>query len=259
MKKILSIALALMLVASLFAFTSCGEKEPKEMLQDADKALSGKPYVMTMKMNFNSDNADMKEVFEMMNMEIPVTIDGNNMAMDMSMDLMGQTISTKFTLVDKSVFMNVSAAGMSVKQKATLNDEQIKEFIGENGAEMPVDYTQFANLAAEKKDGKTVITCTGITDEGKKAINDEMASSLESLGGTATLGDLSYVITLKDGKYESMNLTCSYTATVMDESITVSMTMGATYSYDNVAAVAAPSDAADYTEVSFDDIMGGGM
>ncbi len=254
MKKLLSIALALMLVVSLFAFTSC-EKEPKELLADATNALTEKPYTVTMKLSFDSDNAEMKDAFAMMNMEIPVTVDGDNMTMDMSMELLGQTISSQITLVDKTAYMNISAAGMSIKQKATMTDEQLQEFIDENGTEMPVDYNQFAELTAEKKDGKTVITCSGITDEGKKAINDEMAAALESMG-TATLGDLSYVITLKDDKYESMDLTCSYTVTVMGESITVSMTMGATYTYDNVAAVAAPSDAADYEEVSFDELGG---
>ncbi len=257
MKKILSLALALMMLVSVFALTSC-EKEPKELLDDAAKALAEKPYTMTMKMDFQTENAQIQEVFDMMNMEIPITVDGDNVAMDMSMDMMGQSIALKMTIVDKVLYYSMSAGGMGAKMKATLNDEQFAEFKGENGAEMPVDYSHFGELTAEKKDGKTVITCTGITDEGKKALNDQMASSLGE-GGTATVGDLSYTITLKDGKFESMNLSCTYTVSVSGISISATMNMSATYEYKDVAAITAPADAADYQEMPYDQIQGGGI
>ena len=254
MKKIVSIALALMMIVSLFAMTSC-EKQPKEQLEAADKALAEKPYTMTMKMNFTADNSDVQEILDAMNVEVPVTIDGNNMFLDMTMDVMGQSVAMKMTLVDKVLYYNMDLAGMAMKMKATLNDEQMAEFVGTNNVEMPVDYAMFAELKSEKKDGKTVITCTGINDEGKKALNDELASSLGEMG-EATVGDLSYTITLKDGKYDAMDLSCTYTVTVMGESVSVTMKIGATFAYDKVAAVAAPDDAADYEEVDFGDLMG---
>ncbi len=256
MKKLTAVLLALMLAISLFAFTSC-EKEPKELLEEAAKALAEKPYTMTMKMDFKSDNTEMNEIFKMMNLEFPVTVDGDNLAMDMSMDLMGQTMTTKMTLADKVLYYDISAAGMSQKMKATLTDAQLEEFKGTQSMEMPVDYSQFAELKSEEKDGKTVITCTGITEDGKKALNDQMASALEALEGSAEIGDLSYSITLKDGKYESMDLSCTYTVSVSGITTNVTMTMGATISYDNVAAVTAPADADSYTAVDYSDIVGG--
>ena len=254
MKKFLSLALALMMIVSLFAMTSC-EKEPKEQLEAANKALTEKPYTMTMKMNLTADNSDVQEILDAMNVEVPVTIDGNNMFLDMTMDMMGQSVAMKMTLVDKVLYYNMDLAGMAMKMKATLNDEQLADFVNKNGAEMPVDYTMFAELKSEKKDGKTVITCTGINDEGKKALNDELASSLGDMG-KATVGDLSYNITLKDGKYESMDLSCTYTVTVSGVSVSVTMKIGATFAYDKVAAVTAPADAAEYKEVDYSEMMG---
>lgn len=271
MKKITSVLLALILVLSMFALTACGEvpknpaagtttvKEPtpEELLAAADKALTVKPYTMTMKMNFTSDNAEMNEIFKMMNMEIPITIDGENLSMDMSMDLMGETMTTKMSLVDKVLYYDIQATGLSEKMKATLSDEQYKEFMGEQAVDMPVDYSQFAELKAEKKGDKTVISCDGITEEGKKALNDEMAASLAGMGGSAEIGDFSYTITLKDGKYEAMDLSCTYTVSVSGESLSVTMTMGAAIGYDNVPAITAPADADSYTEVNYGDLMGG--
>ncbi len=258
MKKFLSLALALMMILSLATLTAC-EQEPKEMLEAAAAALEKAPYKMTMKMNFSSDNEEMNEIFEMMNMEIPVTVDGDNLSMDMTMDmgeLLGGSMTAHVVLFDKVMYYDMAFGALSMKMKTTLNDEQLAEFAAENGVEMPVDYEQFANFTAEKKDGKTVISCTGITEEGKKLLNEEIAGALASMDGSAEMGDLTYTITLADGKYESMDLSCTYTVTVAGESVSVTMVMGSTFAYDDVAAIAAPADADSYEEVDYSDLLG---
>ncbi len=255
MKKFTSILLALVLVVSMFALTSC-EKKAEELLSDADKFLAENPYTTNMKMNFSSDNAEMNEIFKMMNMEVPVTVDGNNLSMDMSMDMMGETMTIKMTVVEKVLYYELGFAGESQKMKANLSDEQLKDFMVDQSVEMPVGYSQFAELKVEKKDSKTIITCEGITDEGKKALNDEIATSLEGLDCTSEIGNLSYVITLKDGKYESMDLSCTYSVTAEGETVSLTMGIGATFAYENVSAVTAPADASSYTTVNYDDLMG---
>ncbi len=256
MKKITSVLLALLLVISMFAFASC-EKEPKELLAEADKTLAEKPYTMTMKIGFSSDNEEVNQVFQLMNIEVPVTIDGDKMLMDMSMDANGTAMVAKMSLIDKVLYYNIQMDAESIKMKATLSDEQIAAFKKDQSAEMPVDYTQFSELKAEKKDGKTIITCTGITDEGKKILNDQMAASIESMGGSASIGELSYTLTLKNGKYEAIDLTCTYSVTVAGQSVSATMTMGSTISYDNIPAITAPSDADSYTSVNYSDLFGG--
>ena len=57
-------------------------------------------------------------------------------------------------------------------------DDENKEFLEENGAEMPVDSTQFESLTLETVDGKQVITCSGITTEGLTAMNDLLSDAL---------------------------------------------------------------------------------
>ncbi len=255
MKKIVSVMLALVLVACMFALTSCDSVKPA--LEKADKALKEEPYVVKMSMDFECDDQTLNAVFDAMSMEIPITVDGDNMSMDLTMDLMGQSIGAKMSVVDKVLYSNVDMGALgSTKMKATLNDEQLKEFASENGAEMPVDYFQFEKLEMEKKDGKQVITCSGITTEGLTALNEQMGEAVKAMGAEAAAGDLSYVITLADGKYETVALTCSYSITVEGKTYTVSMTMNAKYEYKDVAKVTAPSDADTYIEVGYDDIAG---
>ncbi len=254
MKKITSVILALMLLVSLFAFTSC-EAEPLELLEEASKALSEKPYTMTLKMDFDSDNAELNEAFALMNLEFPVTIDGENLSFGMSTEVFGQAMSTNMTLVDKVLYYDIQAGEiLSQKMKVTLSEEELKEFLNQQSIDMPVDYSQFAELKSEKKDGKTVISCSGITDEGKKALNDQMAASLAALGGTAELGDISYAITISDGKFEAMELSCTYSVSMSGKSITATMKMVAAFDYEDVAAVTVPADADSYKAVNFSDL-----
>ncbi len=254
MKKLVSLALVLMLITSLFAFTSCETSE--SLIADASAALLSAPYTVTMSMDFDCDDETLSAVFDAMTMEIPVTIDGDKVAMDMEMDYMGMKIGIDMTVVDKVLYYDMSLAGESTKMKCTLTDKEFEEFLAENSAEMPVEPSQFAEQTMEKKDGKYVITCAGITDEGSKALNDIMGESLADLDGTVGIGDLSYILTIKDGKFESMALTCSYTITVADQNFTVTMTMNAAYSYDKVESISAPANVDQYQDVSYSDIIG---
>lgn len=258
MKKIISVVLLIAMIAmSTCLFASCEAVTAASAIEKADKALTEGPYTVTMSMDFECDNAQLNAIFDAMTMEFPITVDGDNMQMNMSMDIMeGVSASVSMTVVDKVLYSNTSVAGQTMKMKATLSEDDYKEFIKENGAEMPIDSANFETLTLETVDGKQVVTCSGITSEGTEALNKLLADSLSGMGADASIGDLSYVLTIADGKYESMALTVSYSITVAGQTYTVSMTMNAKYSYAEVAPITAPADADTYSEVSFDQIMG---
>ncbi len=255
MKKLLSVMLALMLIVGTLAFTSCESVE--STLEKADKALAEKPYTVTMDMDFECDDATLNAIFDALSMEIPLTVDGDNVSLDMEMDVMGQSVGMKMLVVDKVLYSSVDLGITQTKMKATLDDTQLKEFMDENATTMPVDYLQFEELKMEKKDDKQVITCSGITTEGLSELNKTMSESLEALGAEAAAGDISFEITLKDGKYDTMTMTCSYSVTIEGKTYTVGMTTNATYAYKDVAKITAPTDADSYQDVSYDQIVGG--
>lgn len=258
MKKVLSALLALVVVLTAFGMlASCEAVTAASAIKKADTALTEAPYTITVSMDFESDNAQLNTVFDAMSMEIPMTVDGENMYMDMSMEVMaGVSASVKMTVFDKVLYYDMAVAGQTVKMKATMNDEDYAEFLEENSAEMPIDAAQFETLTLETKDGKQVVTCTGITEEGLKEMNELLGESLSAMGYEAAVGDLSYVITLADGKYETMALTAAYSITVEGQTYTVSMTMNAAFSYKDVAPITAPADADQYTEADLDDLLG---
>ena len=257
MKKILTIALTVAMIAlSVCVFASCDAVVASSAIAKADKALTEGPYIVTMSMDFDCDNAQLNQVFDAMSMEIPITVDGDNMALKMSTESMGISMDIGMTVVDKVLYYDMSLFGQSMKMKATMSEENYKEFLDENGTEMPVDSAQFETLTLDTVDGKQVITCTGITAEGLDELNKLLGDSLTAMGAEAAVGDLSYVLTIADGKYESMALTVSYSVTVDGETYTVSLTANAKYTYTEVEPITVPADADKYTEVKFDEILG---
>ena len=108
-----------------------------------------------------------------------------------------------------------------------------------------------------KNDGFTTIQVG--PNKGERApveLNDMLEDTLEAMGTKATIGDVAFGITLDDGKYDSVELSCVYSVTVAGETYNVTLKMTADYSYDNVAAVTAPADAAQYQEAKFDELFG---
>ena len=257
MKKIISIALLIaMLAMSVCAFASCEAVTAASAIKKADQALLDAPYTVTMSMNFQSDNAEVNAIFEAMNMEIPVTVDGDNMAFTVKSESMGMSASISMTVVDKVLYYDMSLFGQTAKMKANLTDEQYKELTEEDGLQMPVDSANFETLTLETVDGKQVITCTGITTEGTEALNKMMNESVGEMGAEAAISDLSFKITIADGKYESMALSVTYTVTVEGTTVSTTMTMNAKYAYDDVKPITAPADAASYEEMDFGELIG---
>lgn len=256
MKKIISIALMIaMLAMSVCAFASCEAVTAASAIKKADQALLDAPYTVTMSTNFQSDNAEANAIFEAMNMEIPVTVDGNNLAINMTTEAMGMAVAMNMTVVDKVLYYELSMFGETAKMKATLTDEQYKEITEEDGLQMPVDSTNFETLTLETVDGKHVITCTGITTEGTEELNKMLADSLDDTA-KASLDNLSFKITIADGKYESIALSVDCAVTVEGTTVSTTLSMTAKYAYDDVKPVTAPADADSYEEMDYDEIIG---
>ena len=252
MKKVLALVIALTLMCGMLV--SCGS--PESLLEKADAALQKAPYEITMRMDFECDNAEMNQVLSALNMEIPMIVDGKNISMDMNMNLSGYTAKAEVTVADMVVYYNMEVMNQNVKMKATMDEEQYQKFMAENNSSMAVNYGDFGVLTVEKKDGKKYISCSEINEEGLKELNDMMKDSLKSLGGEATVSDVSYVVTLKDGKYESVDMTCTYSVTIYGQTVNITFTLGTEFSYDNIEKITAPADADTYQETSFDDLIG---
>ena len=252
MKRILAVVIALVLMCGMLV--SCENAEA--ILEKADAALLSAPYKVIMKFDFECDNEELNEVFSLMNMEVPVTVDGKNIAMDMSMDIAGTTASSKMIVADMVLYYNIEAMGQVMKMKTTLTDEQYEEFMDDSNTEMIIEPDDFSEFTIENKDGKKVIACGKISDEALEDLNELMDESLGVGVVDASVNELSYSITISDGKYDAIDMSCSYSVTSEGETYNVTLNLTAKYSYEGVERVTVPADADSYQEWNYTDIIG---
>ena len=252
MKKILILVIVLILTCSMLV--SCDNA--KSLLKKADAALEKKPYAVTMKMKFECDDAEINRLFSHMNIEIPMTVDGKNVAMNMKMDIANYTTKAKIIIADMVMYGDIEMLGQTAKVKTPLNEDQYKDFMEENNTEMAVTPEDFAKLTVESKDGRKYITCEEISKEGLKELNAFMAKSISGIKADVAINNVTNGITLSNGKYESMDLTLVYAVTVADETHNVTVKMNANFSYNHITKITAPADANKYEDVSYNDLMG---
>ncbi len=253
MKK--TFVLLLILAISVSLLSSCVFSDYLD-LEKADAALREAPFKVEMSFNYETDNEEVATVFDAMSSEIPFIIDGDSMYYDMTYQIYGYDIGVEMTFIDGTIYMHSQALGTEQRKKATLSEEEILQFKADNSASMPVDYFKFEEVETETKDGKKIITLSNITTDGLEDLKEAVAAAFEGTDVSMTVDDISYIITLKDGKYEQMDLACTYTVSASGESITIRMTATMKYSYEDIAKITAPTDAADYTSVSYSEIIG---
>lgn len=249
-KKI--IALLLVVLMSVFAFASCGgggndDDKPKtaaEVIADADAALESTAYQMTLSFDLTSDNEEANDAFQSMlgDMTMVNSVNGDDLKLDMSM--MGMTVGLVY--VDGVVYLNSG----SEKVKFAATEEQLAEITSTTTMGVDISATDFNTLTLEEVDGKQVVTATDIKPEAEEKLDSMFGMSLVE---DVDISDLALVATVKDGKYESLVVSFSYTTS----GITVTANVTSAFTYNNVA-ITAPADAATYTETTFDEIYGGG-
>ena len=255
MKKIISTLLAVvMMVSGVCMLASCDAVSAVTAIAQADQALENNPYTVTLAMDFRCDNAQINEILNAMSMEIPVTVNGKDLAMSMTTEVYGISATANMTIVDKVLYYDMSALGQSVKMRAALTELQYEEFFKDSGSKMPVSPTHFQSLSLQSSGGKHVITCSGVTSEGLTAVNELLSDSLSAVGASVSVGDLAFLLTLSGGKYETMELSAVYTVTVGGQTTVVNMKMTAKYTYDNIQPITKPANASSYTDVPYSNI-----
>ena len=266
MKRFFTLVLAIVLICC--TFTSCDavlakflppkEDDPLTLIEKADAALTEAPYIVTVKSDFESNHKNVHDKLAALNGEVPMTIDGENISINMSTKSGGYTIDMNMIVVEKVMYYSMTVLGKTAKAKVDMNDEQYEEFLKEYEPELAIGPDDFGELTAETKDGKKYISCNQLSKSGIKKINDVMEEGLESANVKADISftGLSFTIVLADGKYESIEEIITYDLKIDGGSYTITLTSTAKLSYDDAEAVTVPADAKKYQTVDYDDLVG---
>ena len=263
------LALILAVVLSLGALTSCDaiySFTADKLIAQADKKLTEGPYKIDLEMAFSSKNSEVNEAFSMFNdADLEAWYDGANVAMFMDIDteIMGEDvgISMEYRIVDKMAYavasVEVQGLSQTVKQKAELSDDELEEFKDQNSGSGGVHYEDFEKSALEMADGKFIITCTEITEDGAEKLKELIEYQLGEAAKDVDLevSDVEVVCTLKGLQYESVKISCKFIITIAGVSTTVSYVAENNYEYGDDYKVEEPKNSQGYLEVDYDDLL----
>lgn len=260
MKKRKIISLLLAFVLTICCMTSCGEPElpsAKELTDNATAETSSAPYSVNMYVNFTGDDEEHKDMLSAASISgMRLNVDGDRIDLSAKKTVEGIGVDMKYTVVGGIMYVKlaISAFGthQTVKQKAELNSTQLKQLLSENNASTDISIYDFEKYSVEKQEDVYVITCTGITERTEKILRDSV-SALEGYSVVDT-SNVKYVIKIKDGKYDSLYLSCDYKMSGKGKTMEFTMRMGMKYEYDTSFSIYAPDDSQNYTEVDFDNI-----
>lgn len=197
MKRILTVLLCVTLV---FAVAGCQKNiDPKAAYQAAAaKSQELKSTDMSMDMNIKGDiegqSIETNVKIEMKN--VPKDGGDADVAMKMTMNILGVTIEIPFYYTDGTFYMEM----MGQKMKAKMDKSQFESQTGETGLEV-LSQDFFQELKEEKQGDNTRYTFTGNPDklgDFSKSIMDQLESSLQ--GSSATIGEVK--ISKADGTFD---------------------------------------------------------
>ena len=267
MKKLLALVLFIALMCSALISCDLFQEEPEvyvetaeDVIEKADAALLKAPYKMTLNMEYESNNSEINTRISPLSMEIPVIIDGENMAMDIQMKLNGSYVDVRAIVADKVMYYYAVTPGEIVKIKANMNDEQYEELLKDTDPGLTVGTEDFGELTLEEKDGEKYISGGQITEKGLEKLNDIMDEALgdvsDRMKGDISITDATCNVVIAGGKYRFMEAVYTYSQNFAGSIYTITVRMVAEFSYYNIEPVTAPYNADAYTEYDYDDLVG---
>ena len=242
--KITALTLATAIV--LISLVSCGPKEDNS-------------YKATIKTTFTSNDAEMAEAiaaFEKSDVTLYVSGDDimaesstkiDDIQMDRSYVAIGGILYNTTTLV---------AAGKTVneKQMAPFGTAERAEILLAIGAGVPLDESDFADVSEDESKKIASYICSDIKDDAKASLVSFFSAKLDAIDADVSLVDAEYYFETSDDKVQSYILNARFEITLGGETYGINMTIECEYDYNAKFKIAAPEG--DYTEVTYQDIIG---
>ena len=194
--------------------------------------------------------------------DVPVYVDGQNYKVSASMDIMGITSTTAYTMIGKDLYYSMSFGGddalsgllPTTKLKVTLPDDKIDFAIENFFNSFKFDEKTFENATLEEIDGGyKIILADSITAEMQE--DEQFFRDYIEEDVTVTVSDAKCYVIIKDGKYSSMYLDFNYTMDYGTAVYNFNYNITDTYDYTKTFTIVAPSDASEYVEATLDDLL----
>lgn len=240
-------AVALLFVLALGCLISCNPGGKVES------------YTASVKTTFSSTDPAMAEAIAALNSsDTTISVWGDNMEIFTSTEISDVKLEKTYTLADDVLYSDTKlvAEGKTVTdmKKAPFNPSNQSELVAKVGAGASLDIDDFNKVSAATGNLECY-TCSSIKDDAKASITAIFAAKLGEVADV-TLSDAEYYLEMSEGKTVSYILNARFEISMNGSSFGVNMTIECEYDYNSGAKIAAPENAADFTESTYEDIIG---
>lgn len=262
--KILRRLAALLVVAVMLvgALASCEllPVDPVAVVAAATLEMSGSSYTATVNAEVSTDNELMQDAFSALgNNKTVLTVVGEDFMVQMNVAVGGVRFNKTYTLVDDMLYHNAMAAlgegSVSLKQKAVFDGADRAEVLADVASGASIDALDFGELSAVRTSDGYTVTCSKMNSEAVLELTDILAVGFGGVGTLFDVADVEYVINIKDGRFDTTKLSCTYKVMLAGVTHRLTMSMKGSYEYSDDLKVSAPEDGDAYTEVEYSDII----
>ena len=241
-KRIFALLTALVCI---FAIASCGKETAYSLYNESvEKLNAANGYEVNVKTDIKVEVAGQTQDNTI---EMKLKANGNNLAMDTNVDVMGESVEVSVVYVDGTAYTTMG----DVKYKASVSLEELKNDSGMASFELPGMTEEDLKEIELKEDGDNRSFTVTLKGDDVKNFMENMGDLTDGIfdeGVEFSFGDMTLEYTFnKDSVMTNMTADLSASAEVGGQSI--SMTLKMVYDIVNIGTaptITAPADADSY-------------
>lgn len=250
--------LALVCIVSMVSCQRPEESTPTDWLQVADESIKDASYTATIETSFSTTDGAMKDaVAALERSKTTLAVQGDAFSIDMQVKLGSTEMNRTYVMANGTLYhtntLQVGEETVTVRQKATVSALDLYLTLEDVSAGATIGHDDFNTKTLTQNGEQYRVTCTDIHGDALIALNTIFSAPFED--ATLLVNDAGYEAIIENGTYTKTLLHIDYTVLSNGESYEFTATRTTTYAYPDAVTVTAPANGADYTTVSYGDIV----
>ena len=239
--KRVSLLMCLVILCGIVCSCELISADPDALITEAEAALGNAPYSVDMRVIYDSDDEDMKEaILSFSEPTVKMNVNNDDFSAKMEFTHDGYKSYISYAYIDKELYVKVDDNGRVTQNKISLDSFDKDEIAGAIGVDTTLGVSDFDTVKAEGIGSVKVITCTDIKLDSLTKITSSLAEKLQSIDAIVSVKDVVLAIQVKDGKYDTTILTCTYKIVTAENEYELDMTFATKFRYGSDVEVVPP-------------------
>ena len=245
-------ALALVIATALGCLASCDKPTVKPTEPDTS-------YVANVKITYATNDDKMNDAVAGISSTSVVSVDGDRA------DVVTESVSDQTTVSERYIFdggklyhttkLAVGEFELCENEVASVDEIDITVMLTDFGVACDITVADFYENEMERSGDTVFYTCTDITEDSAESLETVFGKGFESMGAVVTLEGADYYVEKIGEQILNSLLSCHFAVLLDGEIYKVTMHIDTAYDYEAEPDILIPDNAADFKEVSYDEII----